>query len=115
MNKHTAGPWELKETTYDTVISDWSVIAGGDFIRLFPYKRIYSDDKSQSGLVICRERMANAHLIAAAPDLLEALKLLHEVAGSIKADSRMLKNYPNLLGAVRVADKAIAKATGEQQ
>ena len=42
--------------------------------------------------------------------LLEALRLLYEAAGSIKADEHMLKNYPTLLGAVRVADIAIAAA-----
>jgi hypothetical protein len=53
-------------------------------------------------------------LIAAAPDLLEALKLLRDAAGSIKADQHMLATYPKLLVAVRVADIAINKATGEQ-
>lgn len=42
--------------------------------------------------------------------LLEALRLLYEAAGSIKVDEHMLKNYPTLLGAVRVADIAIAAA-----
>ena len=42
--------------------------------------------------------------------LMEALMLLYEAAGSIKADEHMLKNYPTLLGAVRVADIAIAAA-----
>lgn len=42
--------------------------------------------------------------------LLEALRLLYEAAGSIKADKNMLKNYPKLLDAVRVADIAIAAA-----
>ena len=111
MSKHTPGPWVLKETKHDIVISDWCVVAGDDRIGLFPYKRIYSDDRSQSGLVICHERMANAKLIAAAPELLEALQALYDYnphnCPSCEPTNEELELWEK-------AKAAINKATGEQ-
>jgi hypothetical protein len=97
MNKHTPGPWSVVRI-YNGFIDKIGPLSAED------YKGVsYLDVTS-----------ADAALIAAAPDLLEALKLLHDAAGSIKADQHMLATYPKLLVAVRVADIAISKATGEQ-
>ena len=86
MNKHTPGPWEAKPSV---VLSEnvvfWSVFSGDSF--LFPH---------------CNE--ADAHLMAAAPEMLEALKMLEAVdfgaGGSVERGARM-------------ARIAIAKARGE--
>ncbi len=49
------------------------------------------------------ENIANAHLIAAAPDLYEALKEITELAPRDKL------NLPYAVQAVEIADKALAK------
>lgn len=77
---HTPGPWKLTETTHEKIISSWDIQAGEHQINVFPYKRIYSDDGAKSGLVIDKQKMADARLIAAAPELLEALKGVVKVA-----------------------------------
>lgn len=74
MSAHTPGPWSLVETVHETTISSWHVLIGGRQLSLFPYKRIYSEDRTQSGFVTDHQHMADARLIAAAPDLLDALE-----------------------------------------
>ena len=55
----------------------------------------------------------NAHLIAAAPDLLEALDGMLQVYGG-KYDGEMLPKSSSELELIDMARAAIAKATGEQ-
>lgn len=74
MTAHTPGPWTIVESKDPIVVSHWHIQIGNVSIPFFPYKRIYSEDLTQSGLVRDDEQMANARLIAAAPDLLAALK-----------------------------------------
>ena len=76
MSKHTPGPWKLIETKDPCSVSDWHIYTGADSVCVFPYKRIYSEDRKQSGLVVCNESMANAVLMTASPDLLQALQLV---------------------------------------
>jgi hypothetical protein len=102
MSKHTPGPWTLTQTKHETIVDSWHIHIGEHQIPVFPYKRIYSDDRTQSGLVIDDEHMANARLIAAAPDLLEFAKEWLDRQGTDE-------NYM-----VMKARAAIAKATGEQ-
>lgn len=75
MSKHTPAPWALTETVHENIVSSWDVKIGDHEVNVFPYKRIFSEDRTQSGLVIDPQIMADARLIAASPDLLEALKL----------------------------------------
>lgn len=60
MSKHTPGPWDLDEgdlsTVYELETSD-------------PLAEVFSDKSAE-------ENVANARLIAAAPELLEALEAL---------------------------------------
>ena len=59
-----------------------------------------------------KEGEANARLIAAAPDLLEALQLLLDIErGGDQGGSFRERLY----AAFRKAEKAVSKATGEQQ
>jgi len=88
MNKHTPGPWTIRETaTHVTVV-------GANNETLF------HDDKRISRVI------QDAHLIAAAPVLLEALE---NCIGNINQE----RGFADELEAeIRTA---IAKATGEQQ
>lgn len=103
--KFTPGPWTLTQTKHQTILSDWDVFAGSDKISLFPYKRYYSEDGLHSSFVTDHEKMANAHLISAAPDLYELL-----------AAADMLIIWESMGFTNEFADRveaALAKARGE--
>lgn len=100
MSKHTPGPWTL----------------GNGEVRI----RTEKNEQGRSILVAeCyttgnagrypkyEERKANARLIAAAPELLEALKKLLE---AYKHDTSILSNL-----FIQIAQEAITKAEGEAQ
>lgn len=88
--KHTPGPWQYK---------DGSIVAGtGD------------GEHESVALILGLVRLegeweANARLIAAAPDLLQALEFCETV---IRGDLTTQRE-----GALRISRAAIAKATGE--
>ncbi len=92
MKKHTPGPWYRGEV--DNSIYIWEEGGDGGFIA-----EVSSEDTDAETLV------ANARLIAAAPELLEALELC-----------RKALDFPSVHSASRVAFQyavdAIAKATG---
>lgn len=89
MSKHTKGPWGIRITE----TGPWSVFnADGNWIAVTTRKQWKDEDK------------ANARLIAAAPDLLEALEYMVNVCPAIDPDGEEAHN--------RAAD-AIAKAKGE--
>lgn len=87
--QHTPGPWTFNETIPRMVSSKEGYITR-DICRM--------DASTMSAL----EQDANARLIAAAPDLLEALQYL------------MVAHGEQLDQAFQMAQEAIAKATGEQ-
>ena len=91
MGKHTPGPWRVSETRGDKIAIAHDVKDAGAISLNLAW-------------VIARqswisEAEANASLIAAAPDLLEALKLVEKRCGPLSKDGRM-------------ARAAIAKAEG---
>jgi hypothetical protein len=102
MSKHTPGPWHVR--VFDG--SQWSIDAEGDLtlaqacqIRPLPL------DRKQE------ERTANARLIASAPELLEACKMIVEYDEDVEeSGGEFLRLYIKALNAARAA---IAKATGE--
>jgi hypothetical protein len=94
----------LVETPHEKIISSWHIHVGEHQIPVFPYKRIWSNDRSQSGLVTDHEHLADAHLIAAAPELLEVLQ-------AIISDGMHCDVVPHLHEKARAA---IAKAKGEK-
>jgi hypothetical protein len=93
--KHTPGPWKVRK--------EWH----GDGQEVYPNRKVSIGQPSEVCVVsgIYGECKANARLIAAAPDLLEALQLAAEAMGG--------STDPTLLGrADKAAQAAIAKATG---
>ena len=99
--QHTPGPWEVKiGTEDDDWAHQWPTIEAKNYV-VVGTEGIYQDFDTD---------MANARLIAAAPDLLEALQDLfeddmeHVLMGDGKDDQ---------IEAISKAKAAIAKATGE--
>lgn len=108
--EHTKGPWWLEDFPRDGEVPDGAHFAailgktsdtGLDFIIADVRGKPY-------GYYACAgEGEANARLIAAAPDLLEACKaVVREMKGRVHSSQ--------CLAAVRLCDLAIAKATGQK-
>jgi hypothetical protein len=107
MSGHTPGPWETRWPKFDCVI------VGQQDLSL---ARVYFDGRNDA------EAEANANLIAAAPDLLEALKGLYELVPDCDGDYLLDGNkgefalkairVPGIGDACRQARAAIAKAEG---
>ena len=94
--KHTPGPWTCSEKPNGPW---WQIAAGNQSICT-----AHATDKKNTQ-VYAGMFHANAQLIAAAPDLLEALdQLVQYVVDCAKGD--------HLEGAIRTAERAITKATG---
>jgi hypothetical protein len=101
--RHTPGPWKWVDK-YQSRIGDktWSLVHDGNFIC-----GVLSCDGETNSPQLCNE--SDAHLIAAAPDLLEALEMVRD------ADDDCIKDgIPRWCtdSARRAIDQAIAKATG---
>ena len=96
MSEFTKGPWVQNES-YDIEI--WG---NGELVCNIP-----TWDPDNTGYNVCNEVAANANLIAAAPDMLEAL----EQAVTSMLDS----GYSTKHLSVKAGIKAIAKAKGESK
>ena len=94
--KHTPGPWELGEPTSQLEFGVYAT----DKISGIKYFLANAE-----GHMRYKESLANARLIAAAPELLEALQAFVKYADDVNDDSPELDR----------ARSAIAKATGQQQ
>lgn len=106
MSNHTPGPWIVKSHSFgcDEIIYDGAVTKGdshGDrIICIMPTPHLFG------------ENLANARLIAAAPDLLDALKALVDRDFSF-LDGKMIDSSELITVAqVMAARLAIAKAEG---
>ncbi len=66
-NQHTPGPWRADESGRDVRTGG----VGGLFVA-----RIYAVPREDNPSVYTDEQVANAHLIAAAPELLDACRTL---------------------------------------
>ena len=95
MSKHTPGPWVFYADTPSTD-PNWHIVTTANRMRVLANVHIEPGNEMD---------LANARLIAAAPDLLDALIALYAVA-EVGRD----EDY----GAVTNAAAVIAKATGEQ-
>lgn len=118
-SKHTPGPWQSEGPDF---FGDFNIILAGS---------AGEHDKRAVAAVVSNLRseeevVANAHLIAAAPDMLEALRPFARLAAHRPADDPdelIVANYreslardaistPVTLGDCRAAAAAIAKAEG---
>jgi len=98
MNQHTPGPWTVK----------------GVHVGPSKHFRAYSIEPNiceMNSSLAPDDVSANARLIAAAPQLLEALK---ELIAEYDAMELTQGCYPNETGGMILARQAIAHATGEQ-
>lgn len=95
MSDHTPGPWGIGDENNQHV-----EVCIGDSVAI-----LFRQDRYGLHMVFSREEMrANAKLIAAAPDMLEALIELYN------------SEWSNLCGrAQEVCEAAIAKATGQEE
>jgi hypothetical protein len=97
---HTPGPWVAAEwVDNDAALAGYSISANGFLLPL----------STAEGDIV--EAEANARLIAAAPELLEALQALRLAREQDKCRS-WEKGVPYFAKAEALADAAIAKATG---
>ena len=104
MSKHTPGPWTYDQGQY----ADWGCVKDASGFLVAKSVVPYGTDQNACR----RERIdpceANARLIAAAPDLLEALETLESMP-----DERSIHDISNEeLAAWEKARAAIAKAKG---
>lgn len=95
-SKHTPGPWEVR--TIDNSLG--SVDTVGGVVTVAQAQEVSVADRNLGS----PERKANARLIAAAPDLLEALQSLVACITSTRG--------PNADAALHASRLAILKATG---
>lgn len=99
--KHTPGPWVWAEGTNEISRRwnnfDWKVASVGN------HRLGWHENKNCEG----REAGANARLIAAAPELLDACRLIVSAFDALKP-SNAARNEPLQINAARAA---IAKAT----
>jgi hypothetical protein len=100
MSKHTPGPWRVGNSFMESGVFSAD---GKTIVALTHGSARYYRRQEQIA-----EQDANARLIAAAPDLLEALMGLR-----LYVDPMM--GGEEVDNAIRAANAAIAKATGEDQ
>lgn len=98
--KHTPGPWELFEHSW----SESSIYAGEKNEKQICRLSIYNEATEENQMLLEKEMDANARLIAAAPELLEALQAVIERAESQHWDDAS----PQVIEQAR---QAIQKAT----
>jgi len=114
MSEHTPGPWEVVGQHVFTKLgatnahgSKASDRDGWNIATINPWSCTNQDDEEEDMPV--SEVMANAALIAAAPDLLEALDGMLEVYGS-EHDADGLPKHEVELNLIAYARAAAAKA-----
>lgn len=103
--KHTPGPWVVKPADADYRAPDKD-----DFAIITPDMMCVG---TCWGDPLWKDGKANARLISAAPELLEALRELHDDVCA-RFDIAGPSMNPGMLRAVETARAAIARATGEQ-
>lgn len=107
MSEYTKGPWEYRPAMN---YIGYAVFPQGTLPSLAACER-YTDNMTINCFNFPGSTEANARLIAAAPELLEALQTL--VDDCIHASGSMDYNYGKF--DLKAAEAAILKATGNQQ
>lgn len=111
MSAHTPGPWSVADLPHSIVVRTQSPKKskfGAD-----RYAAIGGFDRDDLDQLL--EAMANARLIAAAPELLEALQGMERWAAEIYDGYPASTASEHAKPFREAARKALAKATGEQQ
>lgn len=107
MSKHTPGPWVVWDGNVKVyagpVDENTTCCISGYRCKIAECDDLYDENMTEE------EAEANARLIAAAPELLEALEWI------VNPDYAIGSNAEYKHAAVEVAKAAIAKATGEPQ
>ncbi len=98
MSKHTPGPWRVWEVSEE----HWNICETEDRARHSHFASV------SVGNCWWDEGKANARLIAAAPELLEALKLLHDETADYVRVNNLGDPWHNQ--SMKLARAAIAKA-----
>jgi hypothetical protein len=113
MSKHTPGPWKAQPREFPEgqwfLEGQWEVVSTCKTERLIAEAAPHIDSDSEE---------ANARLIAAAPELLEALEYLAAIAGTglLHRQSLDKQGMVELFEEARAAAlAAIAKAEGDEQ
>ena len=101
--KHTPGPWFIDHSMKRFAEPGHIAISAANHAVLAQVVVRMDDEDEDSGWLL-----ANAHLIAAAPELLEALQRLSDQCERLRLSGQKETD------AERKARAAIAKATGEQ-
>jgi hypothetical protein len=112
--KHTAGSWVVEDET-DPMLTILAPDANGDVVA-----HIVDVDWLDDPAKVGPKCLANARLIASAPDLLDALKAAQTALAMIVSPfaieaTTTLDAYTHALNAEQAARAAIAKATGSDQ
>ena len=119
--KHTAGPWTLvsENLKREFVIYSHNGLKEIAFPKTIVsqrnseyWKNNKSDSKTLWEKIASEEEQANAQLIAAAPELLEALKQMKIAFNEIYLQSDYLDDSNICEEALKNANQAIAKAEG---
>ena len=106
MSKYTPGPWEVVTTEDPNVIDNYMIKIGTRTVSFFPYTRhVHSvNGKKYGGFAIDEQHLADGHLMASAPDLLEACLSSCELC-RMMGSAKECKHC--------VIGKALAKAEGK--
>lgn len=96
--KHTPGPWKVGEHPGDGSGSGW--------------RKVLSEGGTFSPAFVCNAYINDAHLIAAAPDLLEELKHMRATLCAELDKEQDGSGYDRCQQALEKAALAIAKAEG---
>jgi hypothetical protein len=104
MSKHTPGPWRTDDADTTTTFPRevWDVAKSGKVCVCFQW--FFPDNGN--------ETRANAHLIAAAPDLLAALEAISPLLP--RSLTTVAHGDPSWTEAIRKVEDAIAKAKRRQ-
>jgi hypothetical protein len=109
--KHTPGPWKWEENSVSSSAHTCIEVRQDLGKTEYSGQIAYMQSAEHVGLMPRGEVMANASLIAAAPDLLESLQELVEIVQSAidNKSSQYLDSFT-----LQPARAAIAKSTGRQ-
>ena len=111
MADFTPGPWSYRSKPYD----DWGVVRAGRYIICQARDpHVWSEDDLTAHRIAKTDPWeANAHLIAAAPDMLAALTGLEGILATAESNASGNPEWEAVSAKINAARAAIAKATGK--